>query len=407
VGGGAVAVGSCEGVRVVSWDGSLQANARGFAVTCLAALGSQSLAAGCESGRVCVWHWRRETLKQVYDVPSHPVAVSALANGGDVLVVGSTGGKVKQLVVLDNFVLNDFDFEAGAAVRCLALYGRRTLLVGCENGQVLEVNRNTSEVLQSFELGSTDPAAVVALDVDERGHGCLLAASDGCVAVWVPHSPAHATRPSKMLPTPPLANFWPMDIGGVTGALLLPGGCPGAFLAAGPGGLALGGPGVANLAVEGPDASLPVAALVRDSAGTSVLVLTGVPPGSAGSPPKDGKPKPVLLELELRNPPGEPREGTPRAWTVAVRGKDEEGEKVEDAQVGAAHGANVGARAKVDVRGGEGEEAAGGVGRGGGTGCTVGSSRGSGCSTQPRSENQRRRMRYLDPTEASLARSSQ
>lgn len=275
LGSTAVAAGYHEGVKVVSWDSTASASASGFSVTCLASLGSQSLVAGDATGRVRIWHWRRGTLKLVHDIPVHTIAVRALANSGDVLFTAAEDGMVRRLEVLENFAPGDFSFSAGTVVSAVASAGKRSILVGCEDGNILEVHRKSSEVLHRFEFGSQ----LAVLDVNEED-GRVLAAGNDSLAVWrIPitsrdvGAAARARRRGDAVSSEfELVGTWSCP--GIISALLLPGSRPEDVLVAGTRGLQRGGfdhPVEADAQADGPSGK-PAAAMVRGTSTETALV---------------------------------------------------------------------------------------------------------------------------------------
>jgi len=174
LGDGAVAVGTSDGVQVVSLDGGLPVHAMGFIAQCLVPLGSQTLAGGNNSGCVCIWHWRRRTLKQVMraEVHANCTEVRCLANGGDVLLTASEDGTARQIDVLEDWAQSDFFSSGGVPLLCVAFCGRHAVLIGCEDGRILEVSRRNAEVMRRMDLG----APVQTLDADDHhtGSGYLL-----------------------------------------------------------------------------------------------------------------------------------------------------------------------------------------------------------------------------------------
>jgi len=314
LGSTAVAAGFDDGVRVTSFDGRPLASALGFVATCLASLGSQSLAAGDSVGKVRVWHWRRGTLKLVYDVSVHAAAVRALANSGDVLFTASADGFVRGLEVLENFAPGDFSFSAGTAVGAVATAGKRSIMVGCEDGHVLEVHRKSCEVLQRLEFG----APVTVLDVNEED-GRLLAAGSGCLAVWRlplasrdPGAAVRARRSGAVVETEAeLCGKWTLP--GVISAMLLAGGRPDDILVAGTCGILRGGvaqvdeQGVQEDAAAKDISGLPAAAMVRGSLETALVAILENSAAHAAKAEASGRksPTPVpatLFELELPKP---------------------------------------------------------------------------------------------------------
>ena len=150
---GAVVMGLRDGLQVVALDGSPPAFAQGFRASCLAALGAPagSFVAGTREGAALVFLWRRPgelTLRHQTLLPGG--ALRALAADGDICFSGSEDGAVQWMRVLEDR-LEQHDFlQADSPVTCLAMGAERTsVLVGCQNGRVLEVDRQTAEVLPS------------------------------------------------------------------------------------------------------------------------------------------------------------------------------------------------------------------------------------------------------------------
>eukprot|EP00931_Biecheleriopsis_adriatica_P075634 TRINITY_DN49451_c0_g1_i1.p1 TRINITY_DN49451_c0_g1~~TRINITY_DN49451_c0_g1_i1.p1 ORF type:complete len:428 (+),score=111.58 TRINITY_DN49451_c0_g1_i1:22-1305(+) len=214
--GGDVASGSSSGVQVIAsrraqQDGSplpRLGSAGGFEATCLAALGSQTLAAGDAAGVIRVWHWRRRTLKEVAKVHVHQAAVRALSNGGDILLTASEDGTVKQLNVIEGFMPADF-FSPGVPATSVLARGKH-VLVGCKDGVVWELSRRSREpsVIRRLELG----AAVLCLDADAPAEGArVLAAGGGRIGVWLDAPVKPGKEASETAQQPAFAGSWDPD----------------------------------------------------------------------------------------------------------------------------------------------------------------------------------------------------
>lgn len=299
LGDGCVAAGTPAGVEVVSWGGSKPARASGFSAECLATLGSQSLAAGDAEGRVRVWHLRRGALKQVFDVSVHTKAVRALANAGDVLLTASQDGTVRLLDVLAGFAPTEFAFSADVAVGFVAASGRFAVLVGCDDGRVVEVHRKTSEQMRCMQLGPN----LIMLASDEAD-GRVLAAGGGRLEVWRMPAPGKGRRAIEVgLGDPVLLGSWSAP--NLESALLLPGGGAEDFVLGTRGGL-LRGPSespVVQEAAVGPQRVGAMAFAFHDGASspdTAFLVLGG---GARSPNGKNKNEVPAeLFELELPRP---------------------------------------------------------------------------------------------------------
>eukprot|EP00927_Polykrikos_kofoidii_P054920 TRINITY_DN49262_c0_g1_i1.p1 TRINITY_DN49262_c0_g1~~TRINITY_DN49262_c0_g1_i1.p1 ORF type:complete len:557 (+),score=89.60 TRINITY_DN49262_c0_g1_i1:67-1737(+) len=222
-GDGFVAVGSSDGVEVFPVDGSASVRQAGFVPECLVQLGSQTLAGGSNTGDVCVWHWRRNLLKQVMRASVHAAAVRGLGNGGDVLLTASDDGTVRQLNVLDDWAQSDF-LDVGCPVRCVAFCGRRSVIVGCEDGRILEVSRRNADVMRRMDLGA--PVQALDADNDDNSGARVVAAGGGRLAVWIRErfprgaaGVAAAAAAAEKVTLPSVS--WPVQ--DVVGVLLLPG----------------------------------------------------------------------------------------------------------------------------------------------------------------------------------------
>lgn len=285
----AAAIGSADGVHVVSWDGSPTFFAPGFDATCLISLGTQTLAGGDGSGHIRIWHWRRRALKQVHNIQLHDTAISGIANGGDVMLTAAGDGKVMELNVLENFASRDF-LELDADVLCVAFVGTRAALVGCRDGRVLEVSRRTSQVLQTLSLDASVES------VDAEGDR-ILAAGGGCVAVWTRHGKGRDVKTER-------AGRWRCV--GVVTAVLVAGGGVEDFVSASPSGLRHGGDSLP--AADDPAVVLPVTALARGGgrAGSVLAFQCPLPrgehPRQAAAAVKEANHGPRLVELELPSP---------------------------------------------------------------------------------------------------------
>lgn len=218
LGAACAAVGGSEGIEIVPWDGTRPSRSSGFKITALVSLGSQSLMAGDEAGIVRVWHYRRRILKLVFTTEAHTAQVTCLCNAGDVVFTASRDGCVRQLNVIENFSAGDF-CSSESPVLAVATRSTRGILLGCEDGTVLEVHRRNANVLRRFELG----APVVAVDSDTEG-SLVLAAAGGQVKIWnVPRD-----RPKASGAEASVVGVW--SVADVASALLL---ADGIFVAAG------------------------------------------------------------------------------------------------------------------------------------------------------------------------------
>lgn len=132
---------------------------------------------------------------------------------------------MRQLDVLSDFVPADF-IELDTPVLCVRFFGTRAVLVGCEDGRVLEVHRLTKSVLRSLDMGGR----VSCIDCTEAGR--ILAVGGGRVRLWEDASPVKRSQ----VDTIRVAGEW--SIPNVDAALLSPSGRE--FIAVGSQGVTLG-----------------------------------------------------------------------------------------------------------------------------------------------------------------------